>query len=391
MQPSSPKLSPLRILAAVCLLAVGAGILIMIAQQNDAGRRDFIAYWSAGQHLRHGQDPYDRASILRTEIAAGFNQDRPLIMRNPPVALFLAAPLGYVSATLGNILWMVGLLICLVVSIRMIWALNGKPESRTHLLGYCFAPVMACLMAGQLGLLLLLGVVLFLTYVKTRPFVAGAALLLCVVKPHLFLLFLLVVLVWALLTRSWRLLCGMGVALAASCAFTTIVDVHAWQQYQTMVRTAGILNEFAPSPSDLLRWLVDRDAHWLQFLPACVGCLWALGYFRKHSEHWDWMDHGLLLLIVSVLCSPYSLLTDEAVLLPAMLTAVYRAENTGRSLIPFGVIAGIALFEVMGNVGISTVFYLWTVPAWLGWYLYATRGGVRQRSSDAQEATAKIV
>jgi hypothetical protein len=380
--------SPWRIFGAICLLAVGAAILVMIAQQNDAGRRDFIAYWSAGQQVRHGQDPYDRGAILRMERAAGFNQDRPLIMRNPPVALFLAVPLGYVSATLGNILWMIGLLACLMVSIRMIWALNGKPESRTHLLGYCFAPVMSCLMAGQLGILLLLGVVLFLTYVKTRPFVAGVALLVCAVKPHLYLLFLLVVLAWALGTRAWRLLAGLGAALAASCAFATVVDVHAWQQYRTMVRTAGIMNEFVPSLSDLLRWLVNREALGLQFLPACVGCVWALWYFRRHRGNWDWMDQGLLVLIVSVLCAPYSLFTDEVVLLPAMLTAVYRAENSRRSLIPFGVVAGIALFEVMGNIAISTVFYLWTVPAWLAWYLYATRGKrVSTQESDPRPAT----
>jgi hypothetical protein len=36
--------SPWRIFGAICLLAVGAAILVMIAQQNDAGRRDFIAY-----------------------------------------------------------------------------------------------------------------------------------------------------------------------------------------------------------------------------------------------------------------------------------------------------------------------------------------------------------
>jgi hypothetical protein len=76
------------------------------------------------------------------------------------------------------------------------------------------------------------------------------------------------------------------------------------------------------------------------------------------------------------------------VLLPAMLTAVYRAENSRRSLIPFGVVAGIALFEVMGNIAISTVFYLWTVPAWLAWYLYATRGKrVSTQESDPRPAT----
>jgi hypothetical protein len=78
-------------------------------------------------------------------------------------------------------------------------------------------------------------------------------------------------------------------------------------------------------------------------------------------------------LLVSVLCSPYALFTDEAMLLPAVLIAAYRAQAAGRSLVPFGLAAGIAIFEVFLNVQITSVYYLWTVPAWLVWYLYATR------------------
>ena len=81
-----------------------------------------------------------------------------------------------------------------------------------------------------------------------------------------------------------------------------------------------------------------------------------------------------MLLIVSVACAPYAWFTDEAVLLPAVLVAVYRADALDRSLLPFGLATGAALIELLAGVQLTTPFYLWTVPAWLAWYLYASRG-----------------
>jgi hypothetical protein len=119
---------------------------------------------------------------------------------------------------------------------------------------------------------------------------------------------------------------------------------------------------------------VDRHAFWPQFVPAAVGCAWALWYFRTRRDRWSWADNGALLLLVSVLVAPYAWFTDEAVLLPAILLGLYRASDADRSLLPFGLIAGIALIEVLAGVSLTSGFYLWTTPAWLAWYLFATRG-----------------
>lgn len=80
----------------------------------------------------------------------------------------------------------------------------------------------------------------------------------------------------------------------------------------------------------------------------------------------------MLLLIVSVACAPYGYVTDETLLFPAVLAGLYKAEESRRSLLPFGLIAAAAMIEAVAGVRIISPFYLWTVPAWLGWYLYAT-------------------
>jgi hypothetical protein len=248
----------------------------------------------------------------------------------------------------------------------------GRPDNRLHLLGYCFAPVMECLMAGQLGIFLLLGMTLFLRFHKSYPFLAGAALLLCTIKPHLFLPFGIVLLLWIVGRRAYRILAGIFTSLLASCVLAFCFDPHAWSQYSQMIRTSGIMGEIVPTLSECLRLLLHRDAVWLQFLPQAVSCGWALWYFWTRRSRWNWMDQGLLLLTVSVLCAPYALLTDEAVLLPVVLAGVYRAYGSGRSLLPFGLVAGAAMIEVFAEIPISSLFYVWTALAWLAWYLYAT-------------------
>jgi hypothetical protein len=375
-----------RVLAAFLLVVVGAGLFVLIVRSNNAGQRDFITYWAAGHQLVHRANPYDGAAIQALEHSAGCNLSFPLIMRNPPEALFLALPLGLVSPNTGLVLWMVALLASLVASIRMLWTMHGRPDDRLHLLGYCFAPVMECLMAGQFGLFLLLGVVLFLYFHKSRPFLAGAALLLCATKPHLFLPFGIVLILWIVVKKQYRILAGFCVALLASCALAFCFDPYAWSHYSQMMHTSGIMGEIVPTLSEFFRLIIDRNAIWLQFLPQAAGCFWALWFFWTRRTRWSWMDQGLLLLLVSVMCSPYALLTDEALLLPAVLTGIYRADRSGRSLLPFGCIAGVAMIEVFVKIPMTSAYYLWTTPAWLAWYLYATSGKNTAHSGAAEVA-----
>ncbi|HUB29615.1 MAG TPA: glycosyltransferase family 87 protein [Terracidiphilus sp.] len=383
----------LRILAVLCLLGIAVWVLDSSAKgmSGAAGGRDFIAYWAAGQQLVHGASPYDGPAILKLEATAGLTGNRPAFMLNLPIAFFLAWPLGFVSSSLGMILWTLAIVASLMVSVRMLWILLGRPEGRLHLLAYLFAPVLACLMAGQLGTFMLLGVVAFLYFHETRPWLAGAALLLCAIKPHLFLAFGVVIVAWALWQRAYQVLAGISVALAASFGFSVLVDRQSWSQYSAMMRsTEKVLQEFIPTWSVMLRVLIDRNAVWLQFMPMIAGAIWGLWFFWSRRNRWNWMEHGLLLLIVSEMCSAYAWFTDEVVLLPAILAALYRAEENGRSLWVFAILTGAALAEVMTQVQIITPFYLWTVPAWLGWYLYATRNSGPKTVSASEGAPSRV-
>jgi hypothetical protein len=205
-------------------------------------------------------------------------------------------------------------------------------------------------------------------------------LLLCALKPHLFLPFGLALILWTVSRKSYRILAGFTAALLASCALSYYLDPHAWSEYNQMMHAGGALGEKVPALSVYFRFLVDPNAVWLQFLPLAGACIWAIWYFRTRREQWNWLDHGMMVLLVGAICTPFGWFTDESMLLPAVLAGLYRAGGARRSIWPLAAIAGVALVEVIALVPLTSKYFLWTTPAWLAWYLYATgriggRGG----------------
>jgi hypothetical protein len=374
-----PQMNKRVRVALAALIAVAGAVLVLAIYMvgitdSSAAESDFISYWAAGHLLVHGQNPYDIQAVHALEIAAGRNPGEPvLMMRNPPVAFFMALPFGWIGPKAGVIVWMFILLGALGLASRLLWEINGRPDSLLNFFGFGFAPSLACLMAGQCGILLLLGIALFLLLLKDRPFLAGAALLLCALKPHFFAPFGIALLLWCVTTKKgFRILAGFSVALIGSCVLAYAMDANAWGQYSEMMRVGGALNEVGPRLSAELRLLIDPRAVWIQFAPEAAACVWTVWYFWTRRQSWDWMDHGLVLLLVGAMCTPYGFLYDESMLLPAILAGAYRCRELRRPLWPLAVIAVAELLGLGMGATIVSRYFLWTTPAWLCWYLYAT-------------------
>jgi hypothetical protein len=372
------------LVVGICTLAfvlTAVGILASVLGSNAAGSRDFVQYWAAGHQLIHHANPYDAAAILPMERAVGFPSGLPaFIMPNPPSALLLVLPLGFLGPVTAELLWLALLLACLVGSVLIVWTMHGRPKNQLHLLGYSFAPALSCLLSGQVTIFLLLGLVLFLRLHRSRPFLAGVSLWLCMLKPHLFLPFGVVLVVWVIATRSYKVLVGTVVALGVSTAVSFVLDPLVWVHYGQMLRAARINRLAIPCLSIMLRQKLSPNAIWLQYLPAALGCVWALAYFRRHRDDWDWMEHGSLLMLVSILVAPYTWFMDQVILIPALLHAAYVTRS--RSLVAILALAS-AVIEVeilRGLPLLQSALFLWTAPAWLVWYIFATRATVAQPS-----------
>jgi hypothetical protein len=364
------------LVVGICTVALSisaVGISGSVLRSDVAGKRDFVAYWSSGQLLLHHQNPYDGSAVLALERSTGYANHRPLFMRNPPSALLLVLPLGYVRAWPGVLFWSLLLIACLMASVQMVRAMHGSPKNRLHLLGYSFGPALVCIVAGQMGLLVLLGLACFLRWHRSRPLLAGASLWFCMLKPHLFLPFGVALLAWAIFTHSYKVFAGVALALCVSSAVAMSLDPAVWMHYRQMLVSDHVDRTAMQCLSTAVRRSIDPGALWLQYLPASLASVWALAFFRKHRGHWDWLEHGSPLMLVSALVAPYIWITDQAVLLPAVLHGVYLCRSRrllaglalGSAFIEYGMMGGVQPFH--------SAFYLWTAPAWLAWYLGAVQ------------------
>lgn len=368
---------PWRKVAAAAIVAAGfccvAALYSLGLTDANAASRDYIGYWAAGQQLAHDANPYDFAAVLHMEQAVGLGQQEIKITPSPPPGLALVLPLGFLSPRHGLLLWLLLQLAALSLSLWLLWRLHGSPPTRVHLFGYLFAPALACLMAGQLGLFFLLGVSVFLCVHTTRPFWAGVALLPCALKPHLFLPVAIALVLWSLHRRAPRVLAGFLLAAGAGCAVVMALDPHIWAQYFAMTHAADLRDRFAPTLSAYLRMQAAPHTVWVQYVPLAGACAWAAWYFWSRRAQWSWLDQGTCILLVALLCAPYAWFTDESVLLPAVLTALYRLRHCGRSMLPVALAAAAALVELLAGLRITAWYFLWTTPAWLACFLYAMR------------------
>ena len=385
------KKSPMRMFAAACIVVVGAvvvvGILVYGADNQNETGRDFIQYWAIEQQLAHGGNPYDEASIFELQKSAGLDQDQPIFNVGPPVAWFFALPLGWVSAKTGLTLWLLALLLCLAISVWLLWLLHGRPDSRYHVIALAFPPALWCLVAGQLGIFFLLEIILFTCFIDKRPWTAGAALFFFAMKPQLFLPFFLVLLLWSLKRKKFGALMALVAAVGASCALTASLDPQIWQQYFQMLQTHKIVDIFSPTAGMALRFAINQHMVWLEFIFEAAACVWAPWYFVRRRDRWDWSADGGLVLLVAMAATPYEWFTDQALLFPALLVGLYRAQHSVRALLLFGLIALGGLVGFVLQIPLTSAFYVWTAPAWLAWYLYASRvGGAPEAPAEAKMA-----
>lgn len=379
-----------RRIAAAGIVAAGFALVVALyaAGLTPAGatERDYIQYWAAGQQLVHHADPYDVRAIFAIEKRLGMPDTDAKMSVSPPVALELELPLGWVSAKTGLIAWLIAELIAVLVSIWLLWRLCGKPDSRLHLLGLAFAPVVACQMAGQIGAFFLICLVLFLAFCETKPFLAGVVLMPFALKPHLFVPFAVALLIWCVGRKRMMVLAGAFVALAASCAISLAIDPHVWAQYWGVTSSVAMMDWRVPTIALALRSWIHPSWRWLGFVPEAAACAWAARYAWKWRGAWDWMREGQLVLVVSIVCAPYSWISDQCLLLPAVLTALYAAGRRHRALAAFLLIDAVMLVQTFQLPSMTSWWFAWTAPAWLVWYLYAMRNVPAKQVRTVAEA-----
>lgn len=386
VKPSALQVVVRIMLAAICGLAFGFAVYVFLLSMfsgSALGARDFVARWATGRLIVQHANPYDGDALLSIERAAGFPPHYGVMyMLNPPWTLPLVYPLGLLGLQAASILWSILQIACLAISVHMLWVMHGRPQNRRHYLGYSFAPALICLIMGQVTLLALLGLVLFLRLHRTQPFWAGMSLWLCMLKPHLFLPFGVVLVAWAIVSRSYRLLLGATVSVVATSALAWLITPVKWSQYAQVLHSPGAQWEFVPCVSVLLRVWISQNTPGLNYIPSMLGCIWGLAYYWPRRARWDWNREGSLLMLISILVAPYAWLYDQALAIPALLAGAYATRSRSWLIVlaVLSVLIEIALLGIVWRPSTLYTWTLWSAPAWVAWYLLAVRREIAEES-----------
>ncbi len=372
---SASTAGPLRRLLPWLGLAGVAGLLALQADRLTdpaaLGLHDYVAYWSAGRLNALGQDPYSPAGLLALQRTVGWADDWPNIMYYPPWALALVMPFALLPYGASRLLWLLAHLAVVLFGADRAWRLYGGPERHRWVawaLSFAFVPTLIALRMGQIGPVILLGVVGFLWLERRqRDALAGAALILAAVKPQLVYLFGIAVLCWAVDRRRWGVLAGGVAAGVAATAVAVACNPAVLAEYRYALANPPSGN-ISPTIGAVLRLVFDKDQVWLQFVPTAIGLAWFPFYWRKHRQNWDWRQQAPVLLMVSFITTAYGAWVFDLVvlLLPILQAACWVVASRERRMAALagGLFAAITGTALLLNLGAATYpAFIWMTPA----------------------------
>jgi hypothetical protein len=373
------------------VIAAAALIARLFTIQVNGGELDFLAYWSAVRLLVTGGNPYDPVALrsleheIRPERAQ--NHGESFASWNPPWLLVVLLPLGLLSFNVATHVWMLCNIGLVGAASALTWRLlGGTPERREvwvalAVVSLWSGPSLVTILAGQSSSLVLIGLVLCAWFLYTgRDGLAGAAMLLAAIKPHVVYLVLLVFVLWVIQHRRWQVLGGMIAAVLMAMAILWVIFPGWVQAYWRLIHAYRSLFFLYPTPT----------------IGSVAYALWGTNLFRfagilllpfapsvaRLADRQGWLTAMNVALLISVPLAAYGFSADQVLLLPATLQMVswlWRGELPKRWA---GVIGG----------GLLLVYALW-IPLliqsrradWLVWAPLALAGlyalGWRQRSA----------
>lgn len=368
-----------------------AGILILLRLAPILSKPeyllsdDFVRYWASGKLNLEGINPFDPEMIQQLQLELGDAivwSDTTSITLTPPWVMPLLMPLGMFSYPTGRLAWLLVSVLILLFSSQLLWRTytgNRRLRWLSILVVVIFAPTISVLEKGQITSVVLLGLAGFLFYssVKRNDWLAGLSLALVSFKPQLILVFWLALIVWVIQQRRWLILFSTAIGVLSLILISMTFNSHIIQQYLEMLQSYGISDWANPTLGSYLRFFwFGTNQFWLQFLPAVFGAAWFLYYWHVHHHSWDWLREFPIILLVSLITSPYAWTYDQVILIPVVIQAavLLTEDREHRRVIIFGILyLALNLLNLLLHMRLDDFWFIWFSPALLIWYLLLCR------------------
>lgn len=391
--PWARLLKPVALLALLGLLALQIRGLAqaegpLAERVASFGAMDFVAFWAGAQVFVQGGDPYTFEQVLAVQEAAGLDDQLPFL--NPPWTLTLLAPLGLLPFQVARWTWMALNLLFLTGSALLIRRWTGASErlEPVFLVGaFTFVPAIMTFQYGQMSLLILFGLSAALAALRARrDLLAGLALTLCTLKPHLLLPLFLAGTILVVRERRWGVAAGAAIGLAALLAPT----VHLLPRFAAMdfspliLKTSALASGFRAALLALTGTLPTWPIGLITGLGLLGTGLWALR--TRFEPEFDGNVVGLI--AVSLIAAPYAWFWDYVLLLPMQLLMfgwlAQRIERREKVVLAALVLLPQVLIVPVALTSTDFSVFFWVPLALMSVWVWGRRRGhhLRQRRND---------
>jgi hypothetical protein len=325
----------------VVLAAALVGVLAVAVSAEGVGEPDFLVYWSAARLLASGNNPYDPVALQslqkRTRPERGQEYGRAFASWNPPWLLVALLPFGLLPFDSAVPAWMLCNVALIAAASVLTWRMVARSSDKRGILlvvTVCLwsGPALSAIVLGQVSSLGLVGLVLGARWLHSgRDRLAGAALLLATIKPHVVYLVLFVFMLWVIRHRRWQVVCGMIAAVAISMAILWArFPPWASAYFDLLTEHRSMLFKYATSTIGGLAYAL-WGTHAFRF--AGLLLLPSAAYLARIADSLGWLTAMNVALLVSVPLALYGFNADQVVLLPAILQIIswlWRRELSAR-------------------------------------------------------------
>jgi hypothetical protein len=357
MKSALPRVSPALVAVIVIAISIATLVQFGLRPQHDSGRiglkvsGDFLLFWSTAKLIIQGHNPYDGELLLKmmSQTVGPMAYD----MRVPtlPALAGLLIPFAILPFNIALLTWTILNVALALAGLHLVYRTIQIPDNRRKLaIKFAFIstfyPLFLAIKLAQIIPLLFFCTALFCANQdklndRRKGFFSGLALAVCTIKPHLFLPFLIVVSLWTLRSRMWRVAIGFIVGVASLWLFPVCFNPRVYSLFLNS-DLSNSLNWRTPTIGFWLAELAGGVAY-LKFLPLLLACGYALSTGLTVS-----FEEGALCRItrrmipLSLACAPYLWVYDFVLLIPAIIPILHKGGNLTQMLI-FGSNIGVWL------------------------------------------------
>ncbi len=311
----------------ICIIGLIFTICFQILNPRF-GTGDFLAYWSSSRLLISGGNPYDHAALSALEHstvpALGPQSQIFLNTWNPPWLILIFSLFGSLPFSIASPIWIFCNTVLIGLALIISWQLcerNRAPKGIlfVFLAGYLFGETLSYLVLGQITSLVLTGLVLSIYLIDRKlDFLAGATLLLTTIKPHVSYFFLLIVLIWIIQNRRWRILLGLVLSASFSLIVFWIINPNWVANYITLITGMPYSSIYTSTLGSFMAAMLKTNIFY--FLVICL--LFLIKPLLQILKSDGWLTVMNISLLLALPLSPFGFSFDQIVILPAIVQII---------------------------------------------------------------------